>query len=288
MMKAATNKQEKRKGVIIIKEKDIVDEIDFLNRSLNSAIAELSELKKKIPEGYRLSSIKHGNVYQYYQRKVGIKGNGVYINKKNIDKAMILAQIEYDEKLIVILKNNIETLTKLKTLWVDDPFDAAFNMMLDGKKLLVNSQYDSDELFIKKWKNQKYEGVSFKDDYPEFFTRRGLRVRSKSEVIISDILEENNIPFLYEKPLKLKAGTVHPDFTLLNIRQRREIYWEHFGMMDDMDYRNNAFNKIRNYESSGYYQHDSLIWTFETGKNPLNTKEIRKMILELKKSLGYD
>ena len=127
----------------------------------------------------------------------------------------------------------------------------------------------------------------FKEGIPEYYTRKGLRVRSKSEVIIADILDELYVPFLYEKPLKLKTGIVHPDFTLLNIKERREVYWEHFGMMDDIEYRNNAMMKIRNYEASGLYQYDSVIWTFETGSYPLNTKDIRRLIIELKKRLGY-
>ena len=50
---------------------------------------------------------------------------------------------------------------------------------------------------------------------------------------------------------------------------------------------NNAFLKMRKYESSGYYQHDSMIWTFETGNHPLNIKEVRKMIAKLKQKFGY-
>lgn len=160
--------------------------------------------------------------------------------------------------------------------------------MSTGKKELIRTHYTSDEIYLNNWKNQEYEVLAFKDNYPEYYTRKGIRVRSKSEVIIADTLDEMEIPFLYEKPLKLNSGIVHPDFTLLNIRERRELYWEHLGMMDDIDYRNNALIKIRNYESSGIYQHDCLILTFETSKYPLNTKEIRRMIIKMKNSLGYD
>ena len=216
----------------------------------------------------------------------GRKGNGVYLKKENMDLAIKLAQIEYDEKLIVILKNAIKSMAKFEAEWLDDPFEAATNKMIDGKKVLVNCHFVSDELYVSNWKSQKYERLSFKEDYPEYYTRQGLRVRSKSEVIIADILDEMGIPFLYEKPLNLKGVTVHPDFTLLNMKERKEVYWEHFGMMDDMDYRNNAFNKIRNYESNGFYQHDSLICTFETGKNPMNTRDVRNMVRALRKLLG--
>ena len=68
---------------------------------------------------------------------------------------------------------------------------------------------------------------------------------------------------------------------------KKELYWEHFGMMDDIEYRNNAFIKIQRYEQNGFYQHSSLIWTFETISLPLSTRVIRKMIEELKNLLGY-
>lgn len=187
----------------------------------------------------------------------------------------------------MLLKDSINNLKKIKAEWIENPFVNAKEKLNIAKKELINMPVVTDEIYIQQWKEQEYKGVSFTDDYPEYYTRQGLRVRSKSEVIIADILDEAGIPFLYEKPLKTKTGVTHPDFTVLDISKRREIYWEHFGMMDDIDYRNNAFLKIKNYEASGFYQHDSMIWTFETSRYPINTKEIRKMIIGLKETLGY-
>jgi hypothetical protein len=56
-------------------------------------------------------------------------------------------------------------------------------------------------------------------------------------------------------------------------------------MMDDKEYRDDAFMKIRKYEENGLFQYDSVIWTFETGKIPLNTRDIRKMIRVLRARL---
>ena len=166
-------------------------------------------------------------------------------------------------------------------------FETVLEQMSPGKQVLVHPHFTSDKDFINQWSQQKYEGLPFKEGYPEYYTRKGLRVRSKSEVIIADILDELSIPFLYEKPLQLKKKTVHPDFTLLNIKERNEVYWEHFGMMDDRDYRDEALLKIREYEANGLYQHNSVIWTFESGKYPINTRDIRKMIKNLCDALGY-
>ena len=121
--------------------------------------------------------------------------------------------------------------------------------------------------------------MGFREDAPEYYTKKGLRVRSKSEIIIAETLDKYEIPYLYEKPIKLSGNRiVHPDFTLLNAINRKELYWEHFGMMDDIEYRNNAFNKIRDYESNGYYQGVNFIWTMETAKLPISTKAVDCMV----------
>jgi hypothetical protein len=249
---------------------------------------ELTELKKKVPDGSRLHAAKHGNAYQYYIRWNGPQREREYIGKERMDEAKTLAQIEYYEKLSGILQHDIKCLNVLKETWSGDPFNWVEENMSRGKYILVTPAYCHDAHFIQEWKEQIYEKMPFKEDSPEFYTRKGVRVRSKSEMIIADMLDEMQIPFLYEKPLKLGAWTIHPDFTLLDIKNRREIYWEHFGMMDDMDYRNDAFLKMRKYEECGFYQCDRLIWTFETGRLPINTKDLRNMIMKLAKSLGYE
>ena len=64
-------------------------------------------------------------------------------------------------------------------------------------------------------------------------------MRSKSEVIIANILAKNNehLLYKYERPLEVViAGhtqTIHPDFTIINIHTGKITYWEHAGRMDD-------------------------------------------------------
>lgn len=62
-------------------------------------------------------------------------------------------------------------------------------------------------------------------------------VRSKSEVIITNMLFERDVPFTYETPLYAPDGTFTlPDFTITT--QGNEWYWEHVGMLQDETYRN--------------------------------------------------
>ena len=271
----------------MISEKNIKDEIDSLERYLEKVSYEIEKLRKELPEGARLRAFRHGDGYQYYLRKKGKDDNGEYIKQKDIKTAAMLAQLEYDEKLAEMLREAEDKLMRCRGR--AEVFEEASSRLAMGKSKLIKPHYVSDSCYVRSWKAQEYEGLEFREGAAEFYTRNGLRVRSKSEVIIADMLDESEIPFLYEKPLKLKQRTVHPDFTLLDMSKRKEIYWEHFGMMDDKEYRDDAFMKIREYEESGLYQYDSVIWTFETGRYPLNTREIRAMIKTLKPILasGY-
>ncbi len=63
----------------------------------------------------------------------------------------------------------------------------------------------------------------------------GDMLRSKSEVIIANLLHERKIPFRYEEPLIADDGTLRlPDFTVTWGGQT--FYWEHIGRMDLDEY----------------------------------------------------
>lgn len=72
-------------------------------------------------------------------------------------------------------------------------------------------------------------------------------VRSKSEVIIANMLVSEEVPFVYEEPLYAPDGTMFlPDFT---VKFRGETYyWEHVGRLDLPDYRAHWESKEKWYE----------------------------------------
>lgn len=122
----------------------------------------------------------------------------------------------------------------------------------------------------------------FEENAPEIYTEKGERVRSKSEKIIADKLFLLGIPYRYECPLHLSDRlVVYPDFTILRVAERKELYWEHFGMMDDADYVENVMLKISSYEKNGVFLGIDLFATFETSRKPLNARALDVMLKEL-------
>lgn len=245
----------------------------------------LEELVKKL-EAQKAPKVQgdlrgslHGKTYQYYLRESKSDKNGRYLPKREMATAQALAQWEYRGKLLEELEAELQALGELERQLELEPWDRAALQLPLSKQRLIEKPYLSDEEYAAEWSRQEYLRKEIPEDSPAFETKRGELVRSKSEVLIADALYAAGIPYHYEKPMKSrKMGTIHPDFTILDVKQRKEIIWEHLGKMDDFDYRGDAFYRLHCYEEDGFYIGDNLILTFETVRLPLNPRTVRNMI----------
>lgn len=114
-----------------------------------------------------------------------------------------------------------------------------------------------------------------------FYTAKGEHVRSKSEIIIANILNSEGVPYVYEPLILLdmeSSFAQHPDFEVVNRKTGRFFLWEHFGMMDNPDYCSKAILKLEDYAEHGYFEGINLITTFESSKRPLSTKYVRGLV----------
>ncbi|MDO4492163.1 MAG: hypothetical protein Q4B85_13970, partial [Lachnospiraceae bacterium] len=145
----------------------------------------------------------------------------------------------------------------------------------ESSKAYIQPINVSDDSFTQMWMQIPYERKMISEEYTTFLTNNGERVRSKSELTIANALYKRKIPYKYECPLRLdKYSVIYPDFTILNSRTRKVIYWEHRGMMDDRDYARHAVKRMKDYQSAGICIGKDLIITEETVNYPLGTNEI--------------
>ena len=230
------------------------------------------------PEG-NLRICSSGNKTQYYHRQDPKDFNGEYIRGENKDLARKLAQKDYDRKILRSAEKELVAIGKYLSNYPKENAEQIYESLHKERQKLITPILEPKDQYVSKWTAVEYEGKAFDEEMPELYTSRGERVRSKSEVIIADLLSREAIPYRYECPIYLKGvGKVHPDFTALNVRLRKEIYWEHLGMMDDPAYVENALLKISAYEQNGIFPGDNLILTYESRKNLLNPKLIRAQI----------
>lgn len=230
------------------------------------------------PEGtLRIDKREKGNVY--FHRKSKENFNGVYIRKKNLDLAVQLAQKDYNEKLLRTIRQELAAIDKIRDLIPDPSVEGVYETLSIDRQALVTPILEPEEIWIQKWISESYQGKRFDDQAPELYTAKGERVRSKSEIIIADSLMRADVPYRYEYPILLKGyGKVYPDFTVLNVRERKEWYWEHLGRMDDPEYVDDVLQKIATYEKNGIFPGKNLILTYETKQIPINQKIVSLMI----------
>ncbi len=257
--------------------KDILPELYERKNYLESLISEKEDALQDVPEGHiRIVSVKKS--FQYYYINPS-SPKEVYLPKSEIDLAKKLAQKSYNKKIRTKAENELHILEKyIDHLEAYQLFDI-YTRYSDGRKELVMPISLTDEQYIQWWKSVQYDPYVIEDKDNYFFTNGGIRVRSKSELMIGNALERFGVPYRYEFPLVLwNNDNVRPDFYCLNVRERVAKVWEHFGKMDDPSYANKNVKKIMDYEQTGFSQGRNFIMTFETSKVALNSKLIDEII----------
>lgn len=122
--------------------------------------------------------------------------------------------------------------------------------------------------------------VAYKERYYEqsliHTTLKGELVRSKSEVIIANMLYENDIAYEYEKELDLGDDGIRiPDFTIDDAESGLCFYWEHCGMMNDDAYRSRWEKKKELYARHGIVEGENLIVTYDDANGGIDSVQIK-------------
>lgn len=117
-------------------------------------------------------------------------------------------------------------------------------------------------------------------------TRRGELVRSKSEVIIANLLHDAGIDYMYERPFtgEITGGLARPDFTIID-PGGDEILWEHLGMLDRDDYLRSWETKRDWYARNGFTVGQNLFISSETN-GIIDSQHIATQIHTLKELLA--
>lgn len=178
------------------------------------------------------------NRCRYYQLTEPGDLVGKYLTKDCLVHAKALAQKDYNEQFLKEAQKELAALEKTLSKLAKSNSDLVYQKLSPGRKKLVNPYILPDDIYIEEWLSESFKPNPYMPESRIYDTKRGDMVRSKSEAIIADMLLDLGIPYHYEKPIRLKGGAKrYPDFTLLKVAAREEVYLEHFGLLDDEDYR---------------------------------------------------
>ena len=254
------------------------------NKELKKIVQEARKRLCNAPKGHVRITKKRRGVEYYYKEEGKItchNKNGRYMRKDEYELAVRIAQKDYDTCVIERAEARMHSIARFLRQYKETDLKQLYEKMNPHRRALITPVVISDEEYINKWLAAEYKGKSFEDDN-EIITERGERVRSNSEKIIADKLYMLGIPYRYECPLYLNGNvTVYPDFTILKMPEREEVYLEHFGMLDDAEYVENMIFKLNTYEKNQIYLGVNLFLTQETGRHPINVRALDDMLKKL-------
>lgn len=261
----------------MIENREIISRLINERKRLEKICQRAEKQLRSAPEG-KIRVIKHGDSVQFFLRADEKDRNGKYIPKDQERLVRALMQKKYNAQLLRKAGIQLKAIDRFLGAYDPEALVKAYEKAGGPARYLLEPVEMSDLDYINAWESQQYIGKEFREDTPVHLTKRGERVRSKSEVLIADGLYDAGIPYRYECPLEIKGRIIYPDFTILCVRERIVKYWEHYGMMDDGEYRNTAEQKTRDYIDVGIVPGKQLIITSETFRQPLNKNVISQII----------
>lgn len=237
---------------------------------------------EKAPKGALKCQRRNDKVYYYSQENSVTRK---YIKRSQTDLAQKLAQKDYMQKVKKVLSKQIQLMQKFIREFDEESLERIYAELPEMKKTLVKIIENDTDKLVEKWKNEQYEPYKAFPENMIYETEKGEMVRSKSEVIIANVLycHREILEYRYEKPLKLKTKdgkyvVVHPDFTIINKKTGKIFYYEHAGCMSDAKYASDFVKKINLYSSNNIIQGSQLLVSYEAEDAPLDINCVKKLV----------
>jgi len=244
----------------------VLDVMRARYRTLIRTISSLEKANEGLPGCSIYIRIHKGYSYFYTYSSSGEK----YLGKKDFVLIRQLVQKEQIKQALEAAELEAKVLKKDILEYPKTTFEKAYLALDDRYIKYASPLIFSDEDYAKEWLAIPFVPKPFSKDAPEYYTMKGERVRSKSEVIIADRLYIKGIPYKYECPVLIGGVVFHPDFTILRLSDRKILYHEHCGKMGDSGYVEDMIDRANKYAKAQIFQGDRLFYTFESADHPLD------------------
>lgn len=145
---------------------------------------------KNAPEGYlKISTRKNG--CSYYHMIKDKKENCKYLEKQNENDVFLikkLVQKQYYQKLLPVIKEEKAALEKFLEGYKPQLKYEVYDSLSQPRKQFIISEFVTPEQITEQWELEEYQSNSKYPEHLIYETNRGDMVRSKSEIIIADLL----------------------------------------------------------------------------------------------------
>lgn len=254
-------------------------DLERIRKELNERKADLLRELAILPEGELACTDQNG--YRRYLQRIPATGNRKkehrYGVKRNPELLGGLVRKEYVKKALKLIDLDIAAvevaIKRYKPIDEETVMKAFTSKYPELAQDIYGARVNQDE-----WKDA-FERIE--EYYPESQRHvyiNGTKARSKNEIYIASRLDHYGIVYRWDCPTGIPGLYRVPDFTIIRKRDRKIIYWEHMGMMYDLESRIDNKRKLEEYEDVGIVQWDNLILTYDTSDGGLRADLIEAMI----------
>jgi hypothetical protein len=234
-----------------------------------------TRMKSMPPGSLFVYESKSGKHYYHKYKTDGAQRTIPLDPSKQADREKIKKLME--KKTLVharpLLRNNLQAMEKcIIELKPYHPANYPFGQSLN------NNYYLEDDVCIKEWMQKEDQQNFIFPEHQIHECKNGKMMRSKSEVLIADMLIDYSIPFKYEPKLVLNGRVFFPDFELLHPITKKLFWWEHLGNLKDPEYVFKNLDRLDIYSKNNIILGENLILTFETSDKPLTRGMIRNRL----------
>ena len=203
-----------------------------------------------LPEGELMITSVNG--YDRYLQRLPAVGNRKkerrYGIKKKPDVLNGLVRKEYIRKAIRTIDANVDIIGKAIENYKPADENSIMEAFIHEYPMLKEGIYRA-RTSDNEWKNRFSRIEDYHSESLIQTAADGTRMRSKNEVYIASRLDHYGQVYRSDCPTGIPGLYCVPDFTIIRKRDDKIIYWEHLGMMDDMEYRIANKRKMEQYNT---------------------------------------
>lgn len=211
-----------------------------------------------------------------------------YLGGEKNEQVLNVKRYRYASKALTVLDHDIKLLDALVRGYIHPDYETINSLLpvtyqtnLRSPELPAANLPPEAAEWKKRLEQEKSKYPPYKPEQLKHPALDGTMMRSKSEVIIANILFLAGIPYVYEAPLLINGTIVLPDFTILSlIDLKTEIIIEHQGMVYVDEYADKFIRSLKLYLQTDWIPNKNLFFTFDDAKETLDPEQVMSILRE--------
>lgn len=218
----------------------------------------------------------------YYDIIRDSSGEKKYLGGERNETVLGIKRYRYAKKALSVMDRDIKLLDSLIEKYIHPDYDTINSLLPLTYQTHLHSSGHSDTGmpqeaidWMQRLEEEKAQYPPYKPEQLKHPALNKEKMRSKSEVIIANILLNAGIPFVYESPLLINGKNVLPDFRILSlIDLKTEIIIEHQGMVFIEEYANKFIRSLKLYLQTDWVPNKNLFFTFDNAQEILDPEQV--------------